>query len=419
MVPPNFRSNGRAASVVIASNAALARRSPRRYADPGVIHRRDHSNDSPPNTGDHLQTKLSRRMPKVKKKEALILAPMLKKLAARIGATVLVEPEWQIAGQITFKSGRRSYFRYNTLDLNPVGASDVAKDKDYASFFMAAMGYSVVPDTRTFYSVQWAEAIRMPRRNIDAAYRYARKLGFPVVVKPNSGSQGTGVAVVHDRREFYRAMRAIFRKDRVALVQRPVHGKDYRLVVLDNKIVSAYERIPLNVVGDGRSTISRLLREKQRGFVAAKRDTQIRMDDPRIARKLARQGLTFRSVPVLGERIFLLDNANLSTGGDSVDVTGKVHPEFKRLVVRITRDMGLRLCGVDLMVDGDIGAKPTRYWVLEINAAPGLDHYVKTGKAQEMIVEHLYLEVLKHLERRPAIRHGRRPSPSESRMAPI
>ena len=366
-------------------------------------------------TEQRLTMKHSDSKTRLRKKEALILAPMLEKLAAKIGATVLTEPEWRIAGQITFKNGRRSYFRYNTLDLNPVGASEIAKDKDFAAFFMAAMGYPLVPDTKAFFSNQWAKTIRMPRRNIDAAYRHAKTLGFPVVVKPNSGSQGSGVAIVHGRHDFYKAMSAIFRQDRVALVQRPVAGKDYRLVVLDNKIVSAYQRIPLNVIGDGRSTIGRLLKAKQRGFVAARRDTQIRMDDPRLALKIERQGLTLESVPSRGERIFLLDNANLSTGGDSVDVTTHVHPGFRRVAIGLTRDMGLRFCGVDLMVDGDIDAPPGRYWVLEVNAAPGLDHYVKTGKVQQKIVESLYLEVLRHLGRHEPGRPGASLAPTRGR----
>ena len=61
--------------------------------------------------------------------------------------------------------------------------------------------------------------------------------------------------------------------------------------------------------------------------------------------------------------------------------------------------MGLRLCGVDIMVAGNIREAPKKYWILEINAAPGLDHYVKTGKAQQRIVESLYLKVLKSLAR--------------------
>ena len=94
------------------------------------------------------------------KKESLILGKLLKKLAPRIGASVFLEPKWGIAGQIMFKSGRKSYFRYNTLDLNPVGASDIAKDKDYANLFMRRLGYPVVPHSKTFFSEELAEAIR-------------------------------------------------------------------------------------------------------------------------------------------------------------------------------------------------------------------------------------------------------------------
>lgn len=328
-----------------------------------------------------------------------LLGQILQKIASRIGATVIMEPKWKIVGQIIYKSGQKRYFRYSSLDLNPLGASEIAKDKDYANFFMKRMGYPIVPGSKTFYSKEWAKAIGSPRRNIDAAYRYAEKLGFPVIVKPNSGSQGAGVALVHTKREFYRAIRAVFKRDRVALVQQPMKGKDYRLVVLDDKVISAYARIPLNVVGNGTSTIKRLLREKQRGFIASSRDTRIKLDDPRIAEKLKRQGLTLGSIPAKGKCVYLLDNANLSAGGDAVDVTTTAHPAFKRIAVRVTNDMGLRLCGVDLIIADDITQKPGRYWILEINSAPGLDHYAQTGRAQKKIVEDLYLEVLKSMEK--------------------
>ena len=203
---------------------------------------------------------------------------------------------------------------------------------------------------------------------------------------------------MHNKRDFYKAVRAVFKLDRIVLVQQPVQGKDYRIVVLDKKIISAYERIPLNVVGDGKSTVRQLLRVKQKQFVASSRDTRIKVDDPRIATKLTRQGLDFQFVPAKGNLVYLLDNANLSTGGDSVDVTEKVHSTFKKLAMELTRDMGLRLCGVDLMIEGDISQKPGAYHVLEINSAPGLDHYAKIGKTQEKVVEALYLQVLKHME---------------------
>ncbi len=296
-----------------------------------------------------------------KKTVTPLLGQVLQKIAPQIGATVIMEPKWKIVGQIIYKNGRKRYFRYSSLDLNPLGASEIAEDKDYANFFMKKMGYPIIPGSKTFYSNEWARAIGSPRRNIDAAYHYAKKLGFPVIVKPNSGSQGVGVALVHTKREFYRAIRAVFKRDRVALVQQPVKGKDYRLVVLDDRVISAYARIPLNVVGNGISTIKQLLREKQRRFIVSSRDTKIKLNDPRIAEKLKRQGLNFRSVPAKDERIFLLDNANLSTGGDAMDVTATVHPAFKQIAVQVTKDMGLRLCGVDFMIADDITKKPKIY----------------------------------------------------------
>ena len=343
---------------------------------------------------------IMRSMRKQLKKESLVLGKLLKKLAPRIKASVFLEPEWKIAGQITFKSGRKSYFRYNTLDLNPVGASDIAKDKDYANLFMQRSGYPVVPDSKTFFSKEWAQAIGAYHRTINDAYVYAKRLGFPVVVKPNSGSQGSGVAIAHNRGEFYRAIRVALKLDRVVLVQRPVHGRDYRLVILDDEVISVYERIPLNVVGDGKASIKQLLALKQSRFITAKRGTCIKTDDPRIAEKLKRRGLTFHSVPSRGEQVFLLDNANLSSGGDAIDVTANVNHAFRDLAVHLTRDMNLRLCGVDLMIDGRIQESPVpgKYWVLEINAAPGLDHYAKTGKVQEKIVEKLYLNILHSLD---------------------
>lgn len=346
-------------------------------------------------------------MKKGQKRESLLLPKLLKKIAPKVNARVFVEPKWGVVGQITFpakggsasggKDGRKRYFRYNTLDLNPVGSSDVAKDKDYANFFMRKMGYPAVP-SRAFYSDDWCDAIGS-KRNTRAALRYAQKIGFPVFAKPNSGSHGKNVFRAENARELRRALKEIFHDDKVMLVQKPIEGHDYRIVVLDNDVISAYERIPLNVVGDGYSTIAQLLKKKQRQFIVSSRDTRIKFDDPRIKAKLRHQRISPNSILLGQMKVYLLDNANLSSGGDAVDVTKAIHPAFKKLAIQLTRDMGLRLCGVDLMVQGSLAEKPRKYWILEVNAAPGLDHYVKTGKAQQKIVEKMYLKVLKAMSR--------------------
>lgn len=326
-----------------------------------------------------------------------LLATIFAAIAPRIGAVVTLDPEWGIAGQIAYQSGRKRYFRFSSIDVNTLGASEIAKDKDFANHFMREMGYPVIPG-RTFFSDEWATTVGS-KRTAHEALDYAEELGFPVIAKPNSASQGRGVTLAHSRRELRAALHAIFDEDRVALVQQHVKGRDYRIVVLGDRVISAYERVPLSVVGDGKTTIAGLLEQKQQRFVRSGRDTVIRADDPRIRTKLAIAGMSIRSRPKCGAVVYLLDNANLSSGGESIDVTETMHDGFREFAIRLTKDMGLQLCGVDIMVEGDIAEPPGTFWILEINSAPGLDHYASSGAKQRQIVEDMYLEVLKYMDR--------------------
>lgn len=323
-----------------------------------------------------------------------LASEVIAKIGPRLGLTVNLEPQYRYVGQIITADGRKFYFRNTNFDLNGQGAAEMAKDKDYAAYFMRLLGYRV-PEGETFYSNDWCRVLQSPR-DIHAAYDYAKRLGFPVIVKPNSKSQGAGVAKVFTKRDFYRAMRAVFNqaRDRVALVQRCIEGDDYRIVVLDGRVISAYRRIPLSVSGDGSMSIAALLAQKQASFQAAGRDTVIRLDDYRIAMRLRRLGMTLETIPLAGQRIVLLDNANLSTGGEAIDVTSSLHPEFQSLAARVSQDMGLRYCGVDVITTGPITEQPTGYSILEINAAPGLDHYAMVGVEQQRIVEAMYEQIL-------------------------
>ncbi len=326
-----------------------------------------------------------------------ILGDLFQKIAPKIGAKIVIEPEWGIVGQISYKNGKKRYFRYTSIDLNTLGSSEVAKDKDYANFFMKKMGYPTIPG-KTFFAKHWCQAINS-KRNAVAAYTYAKKLGFPVIVKPNSGSQGNNIILAHNKVELNSALQKVFLQDKIALVQKYIIGNDYRVVVLDNKIISAYQRMPLSITGDGRSSIKKLIKAKLDGFIVSERPANIGLYDHRILQNLKKYKLNLQSVLPKDQKVTLLNNANLSSGGDSLDVTSSLHPKFKKIAINLTKDMGLRLCGVDLMVVGDISQSPKKYWVIEINAAPGLDHYIKTGVKQQKIVEAMYLEVLKAMEK--------------------
>jgi len=323
------------------------------------------------------------------------LTKLVKKLAPKLGAKVVIEPRWGYVAQIIYPNGVVRSMRYLSLDLNSIGSSDIAKDKDFSKFFLGKIGYPVAPGTTVFES-KWAKIVKS-KNTISYALNYAKHTGYPLITKPNSKSQGADVSLVWNSKELRLALNQIFKTDRVAVLEKYMPGADYRVVVVDADAISAYERIPLCVVGDGKKSIGGLLKDKQKIFIKKGRDTRINFTDKRIKDKLKKQGYTLKSVLGRGEKVYLLDNANLSTGGDSLDVTDSIHPLFKKIAIEVTKKMGLRMCGVDIMVtEGDITKDPKKckYYIIEINSAPGLDHYVTAGPKQKKIVEAMYLKVL-------------------------
>src|SRR5690606_18616985 len=276
------------------------------------------------------------------------LLQVLNRVAPKIGAIIETDPEWHVIGQITFKNGRKRYFRNTSFDINRQAAAEIAKDKDFSNYFLAKFGYPVVPGSQTFFSPEWSNSIGVANRGIDQAYQHALKIGFPVIVKPNSGSMGMDVTLTQNKEQFYQAVNKVFERDRVVLVQQPVVGNDYRVVVLNGRVISAYQRIALHVVGDGQHTIGQLLSLKKDELQAQGRSIHINSSDFRITTKLSSVGLDSQSIPEKGQAVYLLDNANLSSGGSAKDVTHSIHPDFAQQAVSIARDMGLILCGVDI-----------------------------------------------------------------------
>ncbi len=312
---------------------------------------------------------------------------LIKKMAHKVGAKVLIEPEWENAGQIIYKNGIvRSFFRH-LLDLNGMGAAEIAGDKEYAKFFMKKKGYLVAKGISIFRD-SWARTVGS-NRTLSFAVDYANTVGYPLIVKPNSKSQGVDVYLVFNKKELTTGLKQIFKKDRVAIMEEYLSGKDYRVTVLDKEVISAYQSIPLSVVGDGEHSLGWLL--KQKINLLRKKEIKINIKDKRIELKLRQTGLTFETILPKDKKAFLLSNANLSAGGDAIDFSGTIHPGFRKISMNLIKDMGLRLAGVDIMVTkGDITKNPKdcEYYIIEINSAPGIEP-----------TEEKYLKILKALAR--------------------
>lgn len=248
-------------------------------------------------------------------------------------------------------------------DRTSAVAESIAQDKELSKVLLHAAGVPV-PSGR-------------PVLSAEDAWAAACEIGCPVVVKPQDGNQGKGVAVNLATREQIEAAYAIaFEVSDEVLVERYLPGHDYRLLVVGDKVVAAARRDPPLVIGDGvhsiRQLVERVNLDPRRGEGHATSLTRIRLDEVALAR-LTSAGLTAESVPARGRRVVLRNNANLSTGGTATDVTDDVHPEFAAQAIAAAQTIGLDIAGVDVVCDSVLRPLEAQGGgIVEINAAPGL-----------------------------------------------
>lgn len=201
-------------------------------------------------------------------------------------------------------------------------------------------------------------------------------IGYPIVIKPLDGNHGKGASI--NVNNFEDAKAGLFfaqQYSRKVIVERFITGYDFRVLVINNKVVAAAKREPAHVKGNGTNTIGELIatenRDPRRGYGHENVLTEITVDRD-TTDLLTKKGYTLDTVPADGEVVYLKSTANLSTGGTSIDVTDKMHPANVFLSERIARVIGLDVCGIDIMAENlTEPLKVNGGVILEVNAAPG------------------------------------------------
>lgn len=224
---------------------------------------------------------------------------------------------------------------------------------------------------------------------------------FPVVVKPIAKAEGKDVIIeINNKEQLEQACRNLFGKYKNLLVEKMIFGKEYRLLVLDKKVIAASERKPPKIRGDGRKTVSELIEENNKNrrddtddFTPFLKTLEI---DPEMERYIKEQGYNLNSIPPKDQTIHLRRNANFTTGGEVEDVTDKIHPENKKTAVRAIKSLGLKLGGVDIITP-DISKPMAKEGgkIIEINGIPGLwihhfPHYGKPRNPAGKILDYLF-----------------------------
>ena len=210
-------------------------------------------------------------------------------------------------------------------------------------------------------------------------------IGFPLVFKPLDGNHGKGASInVKTLEESKAAFEHAKKYSRRIIVEKFISGYDFRVLVINHRFIAAALREPAHVTGDGKSTIQQLIdkenKDPRRGYGHENVLTEISVDRETME-QLAKSNYTLETVLKKDEHCYLKGTANLSTGGTSTDVTDIMHPTNIFICERISRVIGLDICGIDIMAKNlSEPLEVTGGVVLEVNAAPGFRMHLAPAK---------------------------------------
>ncbi|ACL75910.1 bifunctional glutamate--cysteine ligase GshA/glutathione synthetase GshB [Ruminiclostridium cellulolyticum] len=225
--------------------------------------------------------------------------------------------------------------------------------------------------------------------------------GKDIVIKPKSTNFGQGVVILKQpftESDVQNAIEQAFEFDHSVLIEEFISGKEYRFLVIGEEVAAILHRVPANVTGDGKHTIAELVNEKNKhplrgkGYVTPLEKITLGQIEKDF---LKFQGKTFDTIPNINETVYLRENSNISTGGDSIDFTDEIIDAYKTIAVEAAKAVGAKICGADIIIR-DINDSPNNnnHSIIELNFNPALHIHDYPYKGKNRQVEKKVLDLL-------------------------
>ena len=203
--------------------------------------------------------------------------------------------------------------------------------------------------------------------------------GKAIVIKPNQTNFGLGITILKkntDEETYRRAVDIAFEHDTTILIEEFISGKEFRFFVIGDEVVGILHRVPANITGDGSKTVSELVELKNldplrgKGYRTPLERIQLGEAESMF---LKQQNKDFDTVPASGEVVYLRENSNISTGGDSIDFTDDIPDSYKQIAVLAAKALNVVITGLDMIIpDAMQEVKSDNYAIIELNFNPAI-----------------------------------------------
>lgn len=280
---------------------------------------------------------------------------------------------------VVIRNGKKYYFDRSPIYLiaQKIRYFDDAKKYDDKAFLKKTLLHHNIPCPigREFISSK-------------KALDYGIKLKFPLVVKPAMFSLSRHVSFnIKSKEELKDAIAIAKQANYRVVVEQYITGDVYRIILIDKVVVACAKRQASSVIGNGITTIEKLIDEKNnhpwRGD-PERRDCTLHKVEKNfhLEKILEKQGINLKTKLKKGRQIFLSNKMNNSNAADVTNVTDLIHSENEKLFLKIHGILNLPLTGLDFICqDVSIPWQMQQFAIIENNSLPYIDihHYPSAG----------------------------------------
>ncbi|MFI4962295.1 MAG: hypothetical protein ACHP6H_00400 [Legionellales bacterium] len=262
--------------------------------------------------------------------------------------------------------GKNYYFMSAITPLNNASSIYIAKSRGHLHLLLRQAGF---PVPNSLMINRDAYSVNPSTTGLDS-------LKMPLVIKPQVDTQG-GYQVycnIKTQEELAYYMNKQCKAHPMVLVEEyQDHLKEYRVLILNHRVIGVVQLVAPKVIGDGRRTIEQLISAHNKTIP---RYSCPIIPDEECMRCLAHQGVTLTSIPSSGLSIQLQYSANRSTGGSALALGRHILPENARHLCRAAQYIGLDWVCLGLFCE-DINRpfSKTKWTILEADFRPDISLY--------------------------------------------
>lgn len=182
------------------------------------------------------------------------------------------------------------------------------------------------------------------------------KQPLPILIKPTSGSDGSGVVLCYTKKDAVNQINYYYRRDESFLAQPFINKDEYRITVVGKQIMFIHLKKFPTIIGDGVRTIAEIIK------------TAKYTDSSVIEQEYQKQGLGPDSILQSGT---LFQTHVTKKSDPSFYITKDFPKEIVAWVTRLCDELGIETVGIDVFINGKFD-NPSKITIIELNSKPNL-----------------------------------------------